>query len=86
MSEVAARPVGAAGSAGAPPRKTPETTEFMPAVLVTVMLIVPPAATLIGALIQAPCEKSVLITAVRGPLPSLMLTFSRRPSASQSTT
>jgi hypothetical protein len=51
-----------------------------PAVRVTVTVTVPPAATLIGALTQAPCEKSVLMFALRAPEPSSTVTVSRRPA------
>src|SRR5690348_12662173 len=81
----AATPVGAAGACGAAPNSTPETTAFMPAVRVTVIVNVPPAATLICALTHAPCEKSVEMVAVCGPEPSFTVRTSRRTSWSQST-
>jgi len=86
LTALALRPVGGAGACGAPPRKIPDTTAFIPAVRVTLTVTVPPAATLIGTLTQAPCEKSVVMLAVWGPEPSLTVMVSRRPIASQSTT
>src|SRR5712692_599058 len=77
-------PVGAAGGGGEPPRKMPARTALGPANRVTVMVTVPPAATLMGALTHAPCEKSVLMFAVWGPDPSLTVMVSRRPAPSQS--
>src|SRR5437660_12914109 len=70
---LAVRPVGAAGGGGAPPSSTAESTAVGPATRVTVMVTEPPAATLIGTLTQAPCEKSVLMLALRTPEPSLTL-------------
>src|ERR1700694_4508899 len=81
---LALRPVGGAGAGGAPPRKIPHRTALGPPLRVTVMVTVPPAPTLIGALTQAPKEKSVLMLAVRGPEPSLTVMVWRRPLASQS--
>src|SRR2546428_698663 len=85
-SGLALKPVGGAGGGGPPPRKVPPRTALGPATRVTVMVTVPPAATLIGTLTQAPCEKSVLMLAAWGPEPSLIVMVSRRPIASQSTT
>jgi hypothetical protein len=51
------------------PRKMPDRTALSPAVRVTVTVTVPRAATLIGALTQAPCEKSVPMFALRAPEP-----------------
>ena len=86
MTALALRPVGGAGAAAAPPRKIPDTTALIPAVRATVTVTLPPAATLMGTLTQAPCEKSVVMLAVWGPEPSLTVIVSRRPIASQSTT
>src|SRR6266705_3819845 len=77
-------PVGGAGGGGAPPSSTPARTALGPAVRVTVMVTVPPAATLIWRLTQAPCEKSVEMLAAWGPEPSLTVMLSRRPAPSQS--
>src|SRR5437899_10419130 len=49
----------AGGRACALPSNMPDRTALGPATLVTVMVTEPPAATLIGTLTQAPCEKSV---------------------------
>src|SRR5260221_7049062 len=83
-SGVALSPVGGAGGGGPPPRKMPPSTALGPATRFTVMVTMPPAATLIGTLTQAPCEKSVLILAAWGPEPSLTAMVSRRPAPSQS--
>src|ERR1700674_2249787 len=81
---LAVRTVGGAGAGDAPPRKTPHRTALGPPLRVTVIVTVPRAPTLIGALTQAPKEKSVLRLAVRGPEPSLTVMVWRRPLASQS--
>ena len=49
-----------------------------PATWSTLMVTEPPAATLIGKCSQAPLVKSVESMAVRAPLPSSTVTFSRR--------
>src|SRR5438132_7873113 len=64
-----------------PQRDIVERTALGPATLVTVMVTEPPAATLIGTLTQAPCEKSVLMLALRTPEPSFS-SRSRRHTAS----
>ena len=86
LTGLALTPVGAAGAGGPSPRKMPEITAFAPAVCVTLMLTVPPAATLIERLIHTPCEKSVVMLALRAPEPSLIVTVSRRAVLSQSST
>ena len=70
---------------GASPRKIPDRTAFRPALLVTVIAIVPPAVTLTGKVIHAPLLKSLDSATVWDPLPSLTVTVSRRPRPSQST-
>src|SRR6266404_4892206 len=65
LTDVAVTPAGAAGAGGPPPRKTPEITAFRPAVCVTVIVTVPPAPTLTGALTHAPPEKSVVMRGLR---------------------
>ena len=84
LRALALSPAGGAGAWGAPPRKMPETTAFMPPVRVTLTVTVPPAATLTGTLTQAPWEKSAPRVAVWGPEPSLTVMVSRRPSWSKS--
>src|SRR6266478_2549318 len=73
-SALALSPVGGAGGGGAPPSRTPARTALGPAVRVTVMVTVPPAATLIGRLTQAPCEKGWRVP----PRPGLGRESSRR--------
>ena len=81
---LALRPVGGPGTAGAPPRKIPDTTALIPAVRVTVTVTLPPAATLMGTSTQAPSEKPDVMSAVFGAVPSLTVMVSRRPRPSQS--
>src|SRR5260221_4158527 len=81
-SGLALKPVGGAGGGGPPPRKMPPRTALGPAVRVTVMVTEPPAATLIGTLTQAPCEKSVEMLAAWGPEPERTPLDSRRPAPS----
>src|SRR5260370_31627966 len=70
-SGLALKPVGGAGGGAPPPRKTPPRTALGPATRVTVIVTVPAAATLIGRLTQAPCEKSVEMVAAWRPEPSV---------------
>src|SRR5260370_33854239 len=83
-SGLALKPVGGAGGGGPPPRKIPPRTALGPVVRGTVTVTVPPAATLIGRLTQAPRAKSVEMLAAWGPEPSLTVIVSRRPAPSQS--
>ena len=63
----------------------PARTALGPAVRVTVMVTVPPDATVTGKLVHAPWLKSVVMLTVWGPDPSFTVIDSRRATLSQST-
>ena len=73
------------GGVPAPPRNRPLRTALAPATLSTVTTTEPPAATVTGTCIQAPALKLLLIAIVLVGPPLVMVTFSRRVVASQST-
>src|SRR2546430_4988984 len=76
--DVYRRRASQARNEGRHPRKMPERTALRPAVRVTEMVSEPPAGTLMAAVTQAPWLKSVVMSAVRGPEPSLMVMVTRR--------
>ncbi len=78
LPAVATSPVGAPGAVGGggveASRNSPARTAVLPPVLSAVIVTVPPAATVIGAWIQAPWTNELDSWAVWGPWPSLIVT------------